>query len=110
MLLVIYRMLMRYSLTQLRRRGLGTTRALVVGSGAGAEALINRLEMFPEYGYELIGLVDDHLNDGEDYHRLPVIGSSRRCGSQRIIGFVLDHRPDGNAHRGQCVFEQLELA
>jgi exopolysaccharide biosynthesis polyprenyl glycosylphosphotransferase len=75
-LLVIYRMLMRYSLTQLRRRGLGTTRALVVGSGAGAEALINRLEMFPEYGYELIGLVDDQLPDGDDYHRLPVIGGS----------------------------------
>ena len=77
LVLIAYRMLMRYSLTQLRRRGLGTTRALVVGSGAGAEALINRLEMFPEYGYELIGLVDDHLSDGEDYHRLPVIGRSR---------------------------------
>jgi exopolysaccharide biosynthesis polyprenyl glycosylphosphotransferase len=77
LLLIFYRLLMRYSLTQLRRRGLGTTRALVVGSGAGAEALINRLEMFPEYGYELIGLVDDQLSDGEDYHRLPVIGGSR---------------------------------
>jgi exopolysaccharide biosynthesis polyprenyl glycosylphosphotransferase len=33
--------------------------------------------MFPEYGYELIGVVDDHLSDGEDYQRVPVIGRSR---------------------------------
>ena len=77
LLLIAFRAFMRLGLSQLRRRGLGTTRALVVGSGAGAEALINRLEMFPEYGYELIGVVDDNLPDGEAYHRIPVIGGSR---------------------------------
>jgi exopolysaccharide biosynthesis polyprenyl glycosylphosphotransferase len=72
--LIAYRLGMRVALSQLRRRGLGTTRAVVVGSGAGAEALIHRLEMFPEYGYELIGVIDDGLTTGEQYHRVPVIG------------------------------------
>jgi exopolysaccharide biosynthesis polyprenyl glycosylphosphotransferase len=73
-LLVVCRLGMRVALSQLRRRGLGTTRALVVGSGPGAEILIHRLEMFPEYGYELIGVIDDQLMPGEQYHRIPVIG------------------------------------
>ncbi|MEA2645289.1 MAG: hypothetical protein QOE92_372 [Chloroflexota bacterium] len=76
-LLVLFRTLMRGALAQLRRRGIGTTRALVVGSGAGADALIHRLEMFPEYGYELVGVVDDDLPKGTDYVRLPVIGDSQ---------------------------------
>ena len=29
--------------------------------------------------------------------------------SERIIGFQLDHRPDDNAHRRECLFERMEL-
>jgi exopolysaccharide biosynthesis polyprenyl glycosylphosphotransferase len=75
--LIVFRGLMRVALAQLRRRGMGTTRALVVGSGSGADALIHRLEMFPEYGYELVGVVDDRLEKGGEYHRLPVVGDSQ---------------------------------
>ncbi|MFY9614332.1 MAG: undecaprenyl-phosphate glucose phosphotransferase [Candidatus Dormiibacterota bacterium] len=76
-ILVAFRGLMRVALSQMRRRGLGTTRALVVGSGSGADALIHRLEMFPEYGYELIGVVDDRLEQGSEYNRLPVVGDTQ---------------------------------
>ena len=72
-LLMVVRGISRLTLAQMRRRGLGTTRALVVGTGAGADALINRLEMFPEYGYELVGVVDDQLEKGSEYQRLPVV-------------------------------------
>jgi exopolysaccharide biosynthesis polyprenyl glycosylphosphotransferase len=88
-LLIVFRLVMRVTLSRLRRRGLGTTRALVVGSGAGAEALIHRLEMFPEYGYELIGVIDDHLRPGEDYHRVPVIG-----GREDLAHMVMRHSVD----------------
>ena len=74
--MLVFRSLMRVALAQLRRRGLGTTRALVVGSGSGAEALIHRLEMFPEYGYELVGVVDEVLPSGTEYNRLPVLGDT----------------------------------
>lgn len=76
-LLLVFRLAMRGVLSQLRRRGVGTTRALVVGSGAGADSLIHRLEMFPEYGYELVGVVDDQLEQGSDYNRLPVVGDTQ---------------------------------
>jgi exopolysaccharide biosynthesis polyprenyl glycosylphosphotransferase len=75
--LVCWRGLSRLSLRAMRRRGIGTTRALVVGSGSGADSLIHRIEMFPEYGYELIGVVDDRLEKGSEYRRLPVIGDSQ---------------------------------
>ena len=75
-LLLLFRAMMRVALAQLRHRGLGTTRALVVGSGSGAEALIHRLEMFPEYGYELVGVVDELLPSGSEYNRLPVLGDT----------------------------------
>jgi exopolysaccharide biosynthesis polyprenyl glycosylphosphotransferase len=88
-LLIAYRLAMRVVLSQLRRRGLGTTRALVVGSGAGAEALIHRLEMFPEYGYELIGVIDDQLKAGDKYHRVPVIG-----GRNELAHLVMRHSVD----------------
>ena len=74
--LLWFRALMRVALAQLRRRGLGTTRALVVGTGTGSEALINRLEMFPEYGYELVGVLDEVLPAGTEYNRLPVLGNN----------------------------------
>ncbi len=75
LLTIAFRLGMRALLSGLRRRGLGTTRALVVGSGAGADALIHRLEMFPQYGYQLVGVIDDHLTRGQQYHRVPVLGA-----------------------------------
>ncbi|MDQ6748538.1 MAG: undecaprenyl-phosphate glucose phosphotransferase, partial [Candidatus Dormibacteraeota bacterium] len=73
-LVILFRSLMRVVVSQLRRHGLGTTRALVVGSGTGADAIIHRLEMYPEYGYKLVGVVDEMLPGGSEYHRLPVLG------------------------------------
>jgi exopolysaccharide biosynthesis polyprenyl glycosylphosphotransferase len=72
----VFRSIMRVVLSQLRRHGLGTTRALIVGSGTGADALIHRLEMFPEYGYKLVGIVDELLPGGAEYNRLPVLGDT----------------------------------
>lgn len=75
-ILILYRGSMRLVLQALRRRGRGATRALVVGTSAGADALISRLEMFPQYGYQLLGLVDDSLAVGEQYRSLAVVGGS----------------------------------
>jgi exopolysaccharide biosynthesis polyprenyl glycosylphosphotransferase len=88
-LLLVFRVAMRLLLSQLRRRGIGTTRALVVGSGSGADILIHRLEMFPEYGYELLGVVDDELVEGEDYHRVPVLG-----GTEELARLIMRHGVD----------------
>jgi exopolysaccharide biosynthesis polyprenyl glycosylphosphotransferase len=75
-LVLVFRSIMRVVLSQLRRHGLGTTRTLVVGSGTGADAIIHRLEMYPEYGYKLVGVVDELLPAGSEYNRLPVLGDT----------------------------------
>ena len=33
----------------------------------------------------------------------------RRCGSQRVVGFELDHRPHDYAHRGERFLERMKL-
>ena len=63
-LITINRLILRRILTIQRRHGVGTDRVLVVGTGAGSELLLHRMTMFPEYGYELIGVIDsDYLVD-----------------------------------------------
>jgi len=40
-----------------RARGIGAERALIVGSGPAATKLIQRIRMFPEFGYALVGVL-----------------------------------------------------
>ncbi len=64
----------------LRTRGIGVERALVVGWGAAGDLLVQRLRMFPEYGYQLVGVLADRL-DGRDE------GGMERAGA-RVLGGV----------------------
>src|SRR5207248_733776 len=50
----------RYEAAQ-RARGNGADRALLVGWGAAADLLVQRLRMFPDYGYHLVGILADRL-------------------------------------------------
>ena len=69
----------RYALrqyeTSLRRKGIGTERVLVVGSGAGSEVLIQRMNMFPQYGYQVIAVADDREHPGGVFAGVPVVGT-----------------------------------
>src|SRR5207245_5575987 len=60
-LMTIERYLLRQYETRLRRRGIGTERVLMVGTGTGSELLIQRMAMFPQYGYPVGGVLDDRL-------------------------------------------------
>ncbi|HLQ62969.1 MAG TPA: undecaprenyl-phosphate glucose phosphotransferase, partial [Candidatus Acidoferrales bacterium] len=72
--------LARYGLRRLearrRARGLGTDSALVVGSGAAADLLIQRIRMFPDYGYRLVGVVADGLHKGSEFGGVTVVGAT----------------------------------
>ena len=57
-LILIGRILLRRLLTMQQRRGVGTDRVLIVGTGAGSELLLHRMTMFPEYGYTVCGVLD----------------------------------------------------
>ena len=40
-----------------RARGIGARRSIVVGNGRAAHQLVQRIKMFPDYGYQLIGVL-----------------------------------------------------
>lgn len=49
-------MLLRY----MRRRGIGTERVLIVGAGEVARAVMRAVVANPEYGFQIIGFLDDN--------------------------------------------------
>lgn len=67
------RYLLRQYETRLRRQGIGTERVLMVGTGAGSELLIRRMNMFPQYGFHVIGVATDDSQAG-DFVGVPVVG------------------------------------
>jgi len=69
------RYLLRQYETRLRRQGIGTERVLMVGTGAGSELLIRRMNMFPQYGFHVVGVASDDPVPGESYVGVPVVGS-----------------------------------
>lgn len=68
------RYVLRQYETRLRRRGIGTERVLMVGTGDGSEMLIRRMNMFPQYGFQVVGVVSDQVSVGESYVGVPVLG------------------------------------
>src|SRR5207248_11463735 len=57
-----------------RRHGRGADRALVVGAGAAADLVIQRIRMFPDYGYQLVGVIADGLKEGTEFGGVQVLG------------------------------------
>jgi len=74
LLMTAERYLLRQYETRLRRRGVGTERVLMVGAGAGSELLIRRMNMFPQYGFHVVGVARDDMSAGEQYLGVPVVG------------------------------------
>lgn len=71
-------LLARYGLRRLRthawRRGEGIDRVVVVGSGPAADLVLQRIRMFPDYGYQVVGVVSDSLKTGDAFSGTDVIG------------------------------------
>src|SRR5713101_886477 len=73
-LLTVERYFLRQYETRLRRQGIGTDRVLMVGTGLGSEMLIQRMNMFPQYGYHVVGVVDEKEHPGNEFAGVPLVG------------------------------------
>lgn len=85
--------------TAMRARGVGVERALVVGWGAAADLLVQRLRMFPEYGYQLVGILADRLEPGIEEAGVPVLGrvaEIARVVHESPVDTVFFALPDGS--------------
>jgi len=74
-LMLVARYIVRRWARAQQARGIGADRALVIGHGAAADLVIQRIRMFPDYGYQMVGVVTDALPSGGDFRGVPVVGS-----------------------------------
>ncbi|MCA9731712.1 MAG: undecaprenyl-phosphate glucose phosphotransferase [Deferribacteres bacterium] len=73
------RILIRSVLKYLRRKGLNVKRLLLVGAGDIADRLINTLTRNKSFGYQIVGIIDDH-NTNSYYpkqHGVKIIGRTK---------------------------------
>jgi exopolysaccharide biosynthesis polyprenyl glycosylphosphotransferase len=74
-LLSISRLLLRAVLGQLRKRGIGVNRVLIVGAGKVGRTVMRNIVARPSMGYEIIGFVDDNPDKGStDIGRFKALG------------------------------------
>ena len=73
-LMTVERYLLRQRETRMRRSGIGTEKVLMVGTGSGSELLIRRMNMFPQYGFHVVGVATDEVLSSGDYVGVPVVG------------------------------------
>ena len=73
----------------LRRHGRFVRRALVVGAGPLGQEVVRRLRGHPEFGFQVVGYLDDRLPIGERVEGKEVLG-----GNEAITQLLTDHRVD----------------
>jgi exopolysaccharide biosynthesis polyprenyl glycosylphosphotransferase len=91
----------RYGLRRLRarswRRGKGIDRVVVVGSGPSADLILQRIRMFPDYGYQVVGVIADDLKEGAAFGGVDVLGTAddlRTVVGDRNVNLVFVAAPE----------------
>ncbi len=79
---VTVRNVIRSVLKDIRRKGLNQKQILLVGYSRAAEEYIDRILAFPEWGYTVRGILDDHVAAGTTYRGVKVLG---RIGNLLVI-------------------------
>jgi exopolysaccharide biosynthesis polyprenyl glycosylphosphotransferase len=76
------RLLQRAVQANLRRRGLGVDRVLIIGAGETGRTVMRNLVALPALGYQVVGFVDDDVSKGD-------LGRFRALGTLDNLGAVL---------------------
>ncbi len=72
---LLYRFILRRALRKLRKEGYNIKHVLLVGYSRTTEGLIDRMRVNPQWGYHVIGILDDSMEIGTRYKGIPVIGT-----------------------------------
>ncbi len=73
-LMFIERNSIRIFLRGLRKRGFNLKHVLLIGYSRAAEGFIDRIKNNPEWGYNLVGILDDNKDLGYAYRNIRIIG------------------------------------
>lgn len=71
---IIYRQILRFFLRSIRRKGYNIKHIMLVGYSRACEIYINRIMENPQWGYDVCGILDDHIPAGTTYRGVKVIG------------------------------------
>lgn len=71
---IIFRNLIRWVLRKIRNRGFNQKHILLVGYSRAAEGYIDRIKTNPQWGYHIMGILDDNVTEGTKYRGEQVIG------------------------------------
>ena len=71
---LLYRFVLRSVLRKIRKEGYNIKHILLVGYSRTTEGLIDRMIRHPQWGYHIIGILDDSMETGTRYKGIPVIG------------------------------------
>ena len=69
------RMLLRKTLSTMRRKGYNLKHILIVGYSRAAEEYIDRIQWNPQWGYAICGILDDTIPRGTVYKGVKVLGT-----------------------------------
>ena len=70
-----YRMVIRRILKSFRKKGYNIKHVLLVGYSRSAEHYMDRVRENPEWGYNVVGVLDEHVPAGAQYHGVKVLGT-----------------------------------
>ncbi len=71
----LFRFILDRILRALRRRGKNIKHVLIVGYSRAAEGYIERVRANPQWGYYVYGILDDSMEVGTMYKKIPVVGT-----------------------------------
>jgi Undecaprenyl-phosphate glucose phosphotransferase len=74
-LMTAERYFLRQFETRLRRQGIGTERVMMVGTTPSSEMLIRRMNMFPQYGFHVVGVLSDDIEPTTSFAGVSVSGA-----------------------------------
>lgn len=69
------RLMVRRFLRNIRKKGYNLKHILLIGYSRAAEQYIDRIQQNPQWGYNIRGVLDDHIARGTSYKGVKVIGS-----------------------------------
>ncbi len=70
----LFRYMLDRVLRAIRRRGKNVKHVLIVGYSRAAEGYIDRIMANPQWGYFVYGILDDSMENGTVYKKVPVVG------------------------------------
>lgn len=78
----LVRNMIRVFLQHLRKKGFNQKHMILVGYSRAAEEYIDRIKANPEWGYEIMGMLDDNVEQGMKYRGVQVFGRTEEIEEQ----------------------------